>query len=273
MKQSAPLSQFGDAAVGLGYLSADQVRDALEEQARRRGNGALGSPIGSLLRERGLLTPKQITLVLQQLSGGNLPLSEDGIRLAARLKVIHASTSNVIGITGTLAGDVAQTTVEIAVALAVMAQGQVLVVDANLRAPSLHKLMEMPLAPGLSEHIALGADAPPPMTTQVAALSAVPSGAPVADFLATCMSPEAAAVIEGFRQQHRYVIVNLGPINIYPEAAVTASRCDGVLTVLHAGRSNKKESNDLQRMLEGLDVRHSGIVIARHASQSKRQLV
>ncbi|MGS0758318.1 hypothetical protein ACVBEH_28620, partial [Roseateles sp. GG27B] len=84
MKQSAPLSQFGDAAVGLGYLSADQVHDALAEQTRQRGTGAMGSPIGSLLRERGLLTPQQITLVLQQLSGGSLPLSEDGIRLAAR---------------------------------------------------------------------------------------------------------------------------------------------------------------------------------------------
>lgn len=272
MKQSAPLSQFGDAAVGLGYLSADQVHDALAEQTRQRGTGAMGSPIGSLLRERGLLTPQQITLVLQQLSGGSLPLSEDGIRLAARLKVIHAGPSNVIGITGTLADDVAQTAVEIAVALAVMAQGQVLVVDANLRAPSLHRLMGMPLAPGLSEHITLGAAAPLPMSTQVAALAAVPAGAPMADLLACCMSPAAAAVIEGFRQQHRYVLVNLGPINTYPEAAVTASRCDGVLTVLHAGLSQKGELSDMQRMLDGLNVRHSGIVIARHTGQRERHL-
>ena len=177
-----------------------------------------------------------------------------------------------IGITGTLACDVAQTAVEIAVALAVMAQGQVLLVDANLRAPSLHQLMGMPLAPGLSEHITLGAAAPLPMSTQVAALAAVPAGAPMADLLAACMSPAAAAVIDGFRQQHRYVLVNLGPINTYPEAAITASRCDGVLTVLHAGLSQKGELSDMQRMLEGLNVRHSGIVIARHSGARERHL-
>lgn len=257
-------SRFGDAAVRLGYLDADQVRETLLEQARRRRYSPLASPIGSLLRERGLLTPSQITAVLRHLSGGDLPPSDDGIHLAVQLRVLHAQAGNIIGITGSTRQDSARTTVELAVALAVMEQGAVLAVDADVRHPSLQALMQTPLIPGLTEHIAAGgAHAPLPLPCRVEALGVVPAGAPAADVVAMCMSREAAAVIEGFRQQHRYVLVNLGPIMTQPEAAVTASRCDGVLTVLQAGRSRKSELREMQRMLQGLGVRHSGVVLAR----------
>jgi Mrp family chromosome partitioning ATPase len=262
--------QFGDTAVRLGYLSAGQVQEALQDQARRREAG-VASPIGSLLRERGLLTPEQITAVLRQLAGGDMPLSEDGIRLAARLKVLHAAAGNVIGVTGTLAEDVSRTTVELAVALAVMGQGQVLVVDANLRAPSLHELLGTQLAPGLAEHIAAQGERPLPLLTRVPALGAVPAGQPTPDLVASCMSPAAADVIDGYRRNYRYVLLNLGHITTQPEAAVTASRCDGVLIVLHAGVSQRSELSDMERMLEGLKVTHSGIVIARPATRRERK--
>jgi non-specific protein-tyrosine kinase len=270
MKTEQTPPQFGDTAVRLGYLSAGQVQDALQDQARRREAG-IASPIGSLLRERGLLTPEQITAVLRQLTGGDMPLSEDGIRLAARLKVIHAAAGNVIGITGTLAEDVARTTVELSVALAVMGQGQVLVVDANVRAPSLHQLLGTQLSPGLAEHIAATDERPLPLLTRVAALAAVPTGGPMPDLVASCMSQAAADLIGAYRQQHRFVLVNLGHITTQPEAAVMASRCDGVLIVLHAGLSQQRELSDMQRMLEGLKVNCSGIVIARSATRRERK--
>ena len=150
MDKSKNRPQFGDTAIRLGYLSDEQVRSALTEQTQRRKSGGSASPIGSLLQEKGLLTPLQIAAVLRQLAGSEVPLSEDGIRLAARLKVLHAGAGNVIGITSTVPADAARTTVELAVALAVMGQGKVLVVDANVRAPSLHALLDLPAAPGLS---------------------------------------------------------------------------------------------------------------------------
>lgn len=271
MKKKQPTSQFGVTAVRLGYVNDEALQDALGEQQAQRGRGGVPNPIGMLLQEKGLLTPEQITTVLRQLSGGELPLSEDGIRLAARLKVIHASTSNLIGVTAAVAADATRTVVELAVGLAVMEQGQVLIVDANVREPSIHTLLEVPLAPGLLDHIALGASAPPPLATRLTALAALPAGSPVPDAASLCMSPETTAIFEGLRARYRYVLVNLGQITRQPEAAVTASRCDGVVVVLHAGQSQKGELRDMQRLLAGLKVGLSGVVLARPATRRERR--
>lgn len=264
-------SLFGAAAVRLGYVSEDQVQQTLAAQASARSRNAQTGPIGALLMERGLLTPGQITSVLRHLAGGTLPLSEDGIRLAARLKVLHAAAGNVIGITGTLAEDASRTTCEIAVGLAVMEQGDVLAIDANLRAPSLHERLGTPLSPGLLERIALGDAATAPVQTKVAALNAVAAGVAGEDFLSLCMSPEAARLIESYRATYRYVLVNLGDLRRHPEAAVLASRCDGIVVVLHAGLSQKSELLDIQRLLFGLDVGLSGVVLARPATRQERK--
>ena len=186
----APASQFGNTAVQLGYVSNEQLQVGLDEQRQQRGAGHLPSPIGALLRDKGLLTPGQITAVLRHLAGGNLPLSEDGVRLAAQLKVLHARAGNVIGITGTLDEDVASATVEVAVGLAVMEQGQVLALDGNVRRPGLHRLLQAPLGPGWLQRIgnADGPEAAGPLATQVPALSLLPAGGPVADPVAMVMS-------------------------------------------------------------------------------------
>jgi Mrp family chromosome partitioning ATPase len=265
-----PASQFGDTAVRLGYVSSEQLQVGLDEQSVQRVAGRVPSPIGALLRDKGLLTPHQITAVLRHLTGGQLPLSEDGVRLAAQLKVLHAGAGNVIGVTGTLDEDVACATVEIAVGLAVMEQGQVLALDGNVRRPALHRLLQAPQGPGWLEHIGSASDGAAPLATRVPALSLLPAGGPVDDPIASVMSPGAGDLIERYRSQHRYVLVNLGPITLQPEAAVTASRCDGVIVVLRAGLSQKGELRDIERMLAGLKVRLSGVVLSRRATRAER---
>ena len=264
-------SLFGATAVHLGYVSEDNVERVLEAQADARSRNATSGPIGALLMERGLLTTEQITSVLRHLAGGELPLSADGIRLAARMKVLHAAAGNVIGITATVADDSARATSELAVGLAVMEQGRVLAIDSNLRAPSLHERLGTPLSPGLLERIAQAENAVPPMPTKVAALDFVAAGSPGDDFVSHCMSQQASCLIENYRARYRYVLVNLGDLRRHPEAAVMASRCDGVIVVLRAGLSQKGELRDVQRMLGGLGVRLSGIVLARQPTRKERK--
>ena len=266
--------QFGDAAVSLGYVGSDHVASALSDQAEQRQRLGHAHPIGSLLLEKGLLTPQQIASVLRHVASGALPLSEDGIRLAARLKVLHAAASNVIGITGSLSQDTAHTAAELAVGLAVMEQGEVLLIDANVRAPSLHTQLGIPLAPGWVERIALVSQsddtAALPVATAVTTLHALPAGAASSDAAARCMSPEAAQLLQAFRARFRYVIVNLGEVLRQPEAAVTASRCDGLVVVVRAGVSQKSELRDMQQLAAGLDVVVSGLVLTHPAHRKKR---
>lgn len=270
MSREHPRAKFGDAAVQLGYVRADIVSAVLGEQAKQRQHAGSAAKIGALLMDKGLLSPEQITAVLRHIGGSDLPLSEDGIRLAARLKVLHSAASNVIGITGTLTEDAASAAIEMAVALAVMEQGKVLLIDANLRSPSLHLALGVASAPGWIEQIRLGGTAPSALGTGIDTLSIFPAGQVEGDFVSISMSPEAGQCLESFRQHYRYVLVNLGQVLHHPEAAVSASRCDGVVAVLRAGQSNKNELRDLQRLLQGVKVGLSGIVLATSTRQRER---
>jgi Mrp family chromosome partitioning ATPase len=273
---SKPL--FGDAAVRLGYVTEDAVNTALREQAQLRQKGSASSPIGTLLAERGLLTPEQITAVLRHLANSGLPLSEDGIRLAARLKVLHAASSNLIGVAATEPGDAATLACELAVALAVMEQGRVILIDGDPREPLVHRLVQVPAAPGLMDHLRMRANTVPapadggqqarveligtPLAS-VSSLTVLPLGKTGPDVGALSMSPEAGLLLNELRQRYRYVIVVLGDVLCHPEAAVTASRCDGILLGLRAGQSDKAQLHHVQQLLDGLKVPLSGVVLTR----------
>lgn len=262
---------FGAAAVRLGYVSQGDVSQALDEQARRRSGGGPNALIGALLAEKGLLTPQQVTAVLQAAAQADLPLTEDGIRLAARVRVLHAAASNLVGCADLGTGpDGARLATELAVALAVMEQGQVLLIDAHLRQPSLAGLLGVPGAPGLMEAIAAGGNDCQLIRTAVGGLSLLPCGEVGPDFLATAMSPQAGSLFDAVRSRFRYVIVHLGPLLLLPEAAVFASRCDGVLATARAGTANKGELRDLHRLLSGLQVGLSGVVLTQQPPRARR---
>lgn len=265
-----PRQRFGDTAVRLGYVSSEQVTAALSEQARRReANGGRTGPIGSLLQEKGLLTPTQITAVLGHLASSDLPLTEDGIRLAARLKVLHAGQSNVIGLAGSVGEDAAAAAAEIAVALAVIEQGRVLLVDADLHEATLHERFGHPRSPGLVEQALQGQSVGLP--TALSSLDVVPAGTLNESAVAALMSPQAARLVAAWRERYRYIVVNLGDVLHRPEAAVSASRCDGVVAVLRAGLSEKPELRAMQQMLAGLKVGLSGVVLAQPGKPARKR--
>lgn len=269
-KDGKPL--FGDAAVKLGYVSKDAVNTALRDQAQLRQKGAASTPIGTLLAEKGLLTPGQITAVLRHLAHSNLPLSEDGIRLAARLKVLHAASSNIIGIAATEPGDAVVLASELAVAMAVMEQGQVMLVDADAHHSQVHRQFGLPATPGFMERVrAITADDQAPVGMPVpsmSGLSVLPWGQAAEDTASLSVSPEAGQLLNALRAQHRYIFVVLGDVLCHPEAAVTASRCDGMLLALRAGVSDKTQLGHVQQLLQGLKVPLSGVVVTKAAPRS-----
>ena len=62
--------RFGEIAIKLGFISIHQLRDALEEQISYDACMRLSprKPIGEIFLEKGIMTPDQVEMVLEEIS-------------------------------------------------------------------------------------------------------------------------------------------------------------------------------------------------------------
>jgi capsular exopolysaccharide synthesis family protein len=255
---------IGERAVRLGLASKDAVASALREQHARAGAGK-GLMLGSLLVEMGLLTPTQLVRVLDDSPLSGFHLGEDAVRLAAQLpRLVEKPQRTILFTSARRSQGVSTVASQVALALALMGEDRVVVVDANLRAPEMHEKFRVRRAPGLAE--AVGGKTPVESCiapTGVPGLSVMPAGAEAGDALALLISEPCERVFQGLRDRYSFVIIDVPPMLEHPEAAVVAARTDGVVVVARAGRSTRTDHQEVARALSGLGVAHLGVVLSR----------
>jgi len=130
----------------------------------------------------------------------------------------------------------------LAVNLATMllaASATVVLVDADIEAPVLHKIFEEPeLSPGLCEAL----DNPSAATkfvrpTRAHHLHLLSCGRPGPDTSAKLQGAALEAVLARLREKYSYIIMDSGPLLGHPDAPALASRCHKALLVVEAGRT------------------------------------
>jgi capsular exopolysaccharide synthesis family protein len=199
-------------------------------------------------------------------------LAEDAVRVAARLRTLHAQEHNVIVFTGVDARDAsASVAASIAVALAQMGEGGVLLIDANLRSPSLHRAFALPGSPGLAEFVAGTApvDAAVP-ASGVPGLDVLPAGDALGQALPLLISAACTDVLSGLRARYSYTLIDTPPLPAYGDAAVMAKRADGVVVALATGRRTHDELDEVRATLAGLAVPLSGVVLTEPGRRAHR---
>lgn len=141
------------------------------------------------------------------------------------------------------------------------AEQSVLLVDCDLRRPSLHTIFGAPNEQGLTSAI-LEPDAPLPIAaTAVPGLNLLTSG-PLpprpADLLG---SRRMGALIERLRREADIVLFDTPPVVAVTDAAVLAPRLDGVLLVLHAGHTRRDRAREARQILEKVKANIVGVVL------------
>jgi succinoglycan biosynthesis transport protein ExoP len=132
---------------------------------------------------------------------------------------------------------------------------RVVLVDVDLRNPSLHELFDKPNVAGLSE--LLSGDAPipeswPPVElqpTSVSNLFLLPSGRPPTDPAALLISPRMTALLEALKRYADVVILDSPPALIAPDAAILASVVDGTVLVVSEGQTSNDAVAKAQTLL------------------------
>jgi capsular exopolysaccharide synthesis family protein len=142
------------------------------------------------------------------------------------------------------------------------AEQRVILVDCDLRRPTLHTLFDLPNEAGLTSMILAQEDAPAPLQdTGVTGLSLLTSG-PLpprpADILG---SRRMDAVIARLRAVADIVLFDTPPVVAVTDAAVLATRVDGVLLVFQAGKTSRERARQAREILEKVKANIVGVVL------------
>ena len=141
------------------------------------------------------------------------------------------------------------------------AGSRVLLLDADLRRPGLHRLFELPLAPGLSNALLDEESEPPIRATAVPGLSVLSAGDPPPNPAEFVASRRLTGLLARLRSSFDYVLVDAAPLTLVADAAALAPSVDGVVMVVSAGKTKRDLARRAREQLAVVGARVLGVVL------------
>jgi succinoglycan biosynthesis transport protein ExoP len=147
---------------------------------------------------------------------------------------------------------------------------RVLLLDANLNRPDLHKLFNLPLAPGLYNFISSNGSRPAQpfgeatkdiiQSSPVPRLSVLTAGNKMNDPSEVLASAEMRAFLDGIEKQYDVVLIDGSAMSAGAGSAVIASVVDGVVLVAAEGQASSKSVEETMAELASLGAHTIGLV-------------
>lgn len=200
------------------------------------------------------------------------PISENYrlIRTNLQYANLENGAPKVLMVTSPEKGD-GKTTTAVNLAITMAQSGRrTLLVDADLRRPNTHKLLGMPLSPGLADYLNSTNGQPISRVigkAPVDKLSYVPAGRtdiPPAEMLG---SGRMEHFLNELRAQYDIIVVDTPPVLAVSDPVLMAPLCDATLMVISADRTNLQALEVAQRTLNAVGVPISGTVFNRFDAQ------
>jgi exopolysaccharide transport family protein len=141
--------------------------------------------------------------------------------------------------------------------------GRVLLVDADMRRPSIHGLFDIRSSPGLSNLLAGNAemDEVAVASSSVPNLFILPSGAIPPHPAELLGSPRMLEMLEIWRRQYDHVVIDTPPSLTVTDGVLLSSMADGVILVTRAGVTNFTALRRMRDMLQQVNARVVGVVL------------
>ncbi|MCS7032836.1 MAG: CpsD/CapB family tyrosine-protein kinase, partial [Phycisphaerae bacterium] len=140
---------------------------------------------------------------------------------------------------------------------------EVLLIDADLHAPTLHKQLAIDPSPGLTDWLAdpTSSELPVEATIRlspVEGLAVMPAGT----LRGAGLTPNRLRrLLDAVVPNYRYVVIDLPPLEDSPEAARLAAVCDGAVLVIEAERIRKPVVFEALQTLQEAGVNILGTVL------------
>jgi succinoglycan biosynthesis transport protein ExoP len=150
----------------------------------------------------------------------------------------------------------------LAVALAQLGSGEVLLVDGDLRHPELHTILNVRRTPGLSTFLAGRAELSAALTpTEVPNLSLIPAGQNPWNPGELLASRRLDKALKALSERFEYIIFDTAPLFAVSDALNLAPRVDGVVLVLRHGRARRDDAQEAVQRLCSVRANLLGVVM------------
>jgi len=204
---------------------------------------------------------RTVTVDLDRLRRNRLMVagSDESLGEAYRLLRTHIlqrtkrESRNTLMVTGPLPNEgKTLTTINLAIAIAHKVGQTVLVVDGDLRNPSVHRYLDLPAGPGLVDYLTSGYPIAESLVhpESLANLVVLPAGRSTTHAVELLSSPLMADLVRELKHFYpdRYVLFDLPPL-LFADALAFAPLVDGIILVVEAGSTPREE---ITRALETL---------------------
>jgi capsular exopolysaccharide synthesis family protein len=143
----------------------------------------------------------------------------------------------------------------------------VILVDANLRNPSLHKMFDLPIKPGLLNVLLEGESL---LLKKISSgFSVLTSGPSIKDSAALIGSGRMKRLIHLLKKHFDFVFIDAPCLLSGPDAALLATITDGTIIVVNAGTTGKEDGQRAQQILKRAQANILGIVMNNHDKELK----
>ncbi|MGQ9922100.1 MAG: polysaccharide biosynthesis tyrosine autokinase [Desulfobacca sp.] len=150
------------------------------------------------------------------------------------------------------------TTINVAISIAQEVDQTVLIVDADLRNPSIHSYFGLPGKKGLVDFLKGGVPIPELLIHPegIHKLVVLPAGKPITDAAELIKSPQMVDLVQELKHCYsdRYVLFDLPPILNFADALAFAPLVDGIILVVEAGRTAREEIEQSLNMLKDFNI-------------------
>lgn len=154
------------------------------------------------------------------------------------------------------------TAINLALAFAELERHAVVLVDADLRAPSVERYLNLNTRPGLSDVLLDRVRLDQAVRDAgVRNLSVLGAGSRMMAPSEVLTSPRVDTLIATLKETYRYVVIDTPPVLPATDASVIASRADGTLLAVRLEHSPKATSKEALRTLQDLGANVLGVFV------------
>lgn len=148
---------------------------------------------------------------------------------------------------------------------------KVLIIDADLRRPDVHRFLKVQSSPGLSDKICGFADDQPCVyRTDIENLYVMPAGSIPPNPAELLMSSRMDSFLKVFLSSFDYVFIDAPPVGIVTDAAIIGAKCGGVIMVARQGVSRKDKIAAAIDSLKKVDVNILGFILNDYEVEKKK---
>ena len=170
----------------------------------------------------------------------------------------------IVGVTSSIRGE-GKSTTSVNLSYALSMQGKrVLLVDADMRLPTVAKKLEIVGEPGLSDTIikADGGDEYVQTMDGFENWYILPAGNIPPNPTEMLSSPHMAALLKKLSESYDFIILDLPPVNVVSDALIASELLDGVIVVVRQNYSTRREVTKCIKQLELSGAKLLGFVMS-----------